>query len=87
MHLDFAFVSTAGFEAMALETVWMTRLHIHYAISLFLKASIAYAISYSFAAAQAHLRRELADVEKELVEIGSHVGAGISRAEFVRNPG
>jgi hypothetical protein len=65
------------FEAMALETIWTTRLHIHYATSLFLKASIAYAMSYSLEAVQLRLEKELADVERELVEIGSHVGAGI----------
>ena len=47
-----------------------------------LKASAAYAISYSLATALTHLQRELARVEKELVEIGSHVGAGISRARI-----
>ena len=65
------------FEAMALETVWMTRFLIHYAVSLFLKASIAYAESYSMGDVKAPLKTALREIEKELVEISSHVGAGI----------
>ena len=64
-------------EAMALETVWMTRFLIHYAVSLFLKASIAYAESYSMGDVKAPLKTALREIEKELVEISSHVGAGI----------
>jgi hypothetical protein len=61
---------------MALETVWMTRFYIHYAVSLFLKASLAYAESYSLRDAQVPLRNALTEVGRELLEIGPHVGAG-----------
>jgi hypothetical protein len=64
-------------EAMALETTWTTRLYIHYAVSLFLKASIAYVESYSLKAAQAYLAKALADVDRELIDIGAHVGSGL----------
>jgi hypothetical protein len=63
------------FEAMALETVWMSRFLIHYAVSLFLKASIAYAESYSTGGVKAPLKTALTEIEKELVEISSHIGA------------
>ena len=65
------------FEAMALETVWMTRLHVYYATSWFLKASIAYAMSYNLSTLTARLKQELESVDGALAEISTHVGAGI----------
>lgn len=67
----------AVFEAMALETIWMTRLHIHYAISAFLRASLGYAEAYSMSSAAQHLKTQLRSVEKELRSISKHVGAGL----------
>jgi Family of unknown function (DUF5677) len=64
-------------NAMALETVWTTRFYIYYAVSYFLQASLAYARSYSLQAADGPLEKELANVRRELLEIGAHVGARI----------
>lgn len=64
-------------EAMALETVWTTRLYFYYATLLFLRASIAYANSYSLGAVRSRLEIELADIEKELAEISTHIGSGL----------
>jgi hypothetical protein len=64
-------------NAMALETVWTTRFYIHYAVSYFLQASLAYARSYSLQAVEGRLGKELANIRRELLEIGAHVGAGI----------
>ncbi len=63
-------------NAMALETVWTTRFYFHFAVSFLLRASLAYARSYSFAAVEGRLRQELDAIERELVEISAHVGAG-----------
>jgi hypothetical protein len=64
-------------DAMALETVWTTRFYIYYAVSFLLRATLAYARSYSLPAVEARLEKELANVERELIEISAHVGAGI----------
>jgi hypothetical protein len=64
-------------EAMALESVWTSRFYIYYAVSLFLRASQAYGRSYSLPAVEARLEKQLAKVERELIEIGAHVGADL----------
>jgi hypothetical protein len=64
------------FEAMALETVWMTRLYIHYAVSWFVRASMLYAARYNMMEAAESLKPELIAVEAELAEISKHVGGG-----------
>jgi hypothetical protein len=64
-------------NSMALETVWTTRLYVYYAVSFFLRASLAYARSYSLRRIEDELERELAAVERELVEISEHVGADL----------
>ena len=43
---------------MALETVWTTRLYVHYAVSWFVCASIMYAIRYGMAEAADRLKPE-----------------------------
>jgi hypothetical protein len=65
------------FEAMALETVWTTRLYVHYAVSWYLRASIAYALRYGMHEVAELLKKELAVVEAELAEISLHVGSGL----------
>jgi hypothetical protein len=67
----------AQFEAMALETVWTTRLYVHYAVSWFVRASIMYALRYGLADAVRHLDPEFRAVETEMVEISKHIGAGV----------
>jgi hypothetical protein len=62
-------------EAMASESVWTSRFYIYYAVSLFLRASQAYSRSYALPAVEARLEKQLAKVERELIEIGAHVGA------------
>jgi hypothetical protein len=73
--LGHALNDQSKFEAMALETIWMSRFLIRYAVSLFLKASMAYTESYSMAGVKEPLRTALTEIEKELVEISSHIGA------------
>jgi hypothetical protein len=63
-------------EAMALETVWATRFYIYYAVSFFLRASLTYARNYALSKVESQLKSELAAVQRELVEISEHVGAG-----------
>jgi hypothetical protein len=64
-------------EAMALETVWTTRMYVHYAVSWFVRASIMYAIRYDMAEAADRLKPEFEAVEAELAEISKHIGAGL----------
>ena len=52
-------------------------MYVYYATSLFIQATIRYAISYSLQGAQSRLETALAKVEAELVKIGSHVGVGL----------
>lgn len=63
------------FEAMALETLWTTRMYVHYAISWFVRASIMYALRYGMAAIVTRLKSELDVVDAELLEISKHIGA------------
>jgi Family of unknown function (DUF5677) len=63
------------FEAMALESVWTSRFYIYYAVSMLLRASQAYSRSYSFPAVEPRLKQELAEVERELIDISAHIGA------------
>ena len=65
------------FNAMALETVWTTRMYVHYAVSWFVRASILYAIRYGLAEAAERLKPEFEVVEAELTEIAKHIGAGL----------
>ncbi len=69
--------SEEQFEAIALETVWTTRMYVHYAVSWFVRASIMYALRYEMGAAADLLKPEFAAVEAELVEISKHIGAGV----------
>jgi hypothetical protein len=62
-------------EAMALESVWTSRLYVYFAVSMLLRAFQAYTRSYSFPAMEARLKKELAEVEHELIEISAHIGA------------
>jgi hypothetical protein len=62
------------FEKMALETVMMTRFHLYYAVSWFLKASIAYAVYYTLPGVLEKLKTELANVDGELLGIAQYVG-------------
>lgn len=64
-------------EAMALETAWTTRFYIYYAVSFFLRATLTYARAYSILNIEDQLKSELAAVERRLVEISEHVGAGL----------
>jgi len=64
-------------QAMALETVWTTRLYTHYAVSHFVRAALAYAHSYSLQGVEGLLRGQAAEVERELIDISAHIGAGI----------
>ncbi len=64
-------------EAMALETVWTTRMYVHYAVLWFVRASIMYAIRYDMAEAADRLKPEFEAVEAELAEISKHIGAGL----------
>jgi hypothetical protein len=64
-------------EAMALETVWTSRFYIYFAASFFLYASLAYSRSYKLPLVEPRLRKGLADVERELIAISSHIGADI----------
>ena len=67
----------AQFEAMALETVWTTRLYVHYAASWLLRVSIMYALRYGLSDAAQRLDPELKAVEAEMAEISKHIGAGV----------
>jgi hypothetical protein len=69
--------SESQFEAMALETVWTTRLYVHYAVSWFVRASTMYALRYGLTEAAQRLDPELKAVEAEMAEISKHIGAGI----------
>jgi Family of unknown function (DUF5677) len=69
--------SEEHFEAMALETVWTTRLYIHYAVSWFLRASIIYAVRYGMSEPATLLKPQLESIESELAEISKHIGARI----------
>ncbi|MGT2502685.1 DUF5677 domain-containing protein [Bradyrhizobium guangxiense] len=53
------------FEAMALETVWNSRLFLYYAVASFLDASLLYCRRYSLSKAGADIARLRADVEIE----------------------
>lgn len=63
-------------EAMALETVWMTRLYVYFAALLLLKASLAYARCYLPRAISDRLGKEITEIDRELVDTSPHVGAG-----------
>lgn len=63
-------------DAMALETVWTTRLYIYYAVSFFLRASLMYARTYALSKIENQLKSEIGAVERELVAISEHVGVG-----------
>jgi Family of unknown function (DUF5677) len=63
------------FEAMALETVWMTRLYFYHAALWHLRASVAYAENYRFGPVALRIKTELDDTNKELIQISKHVGA------------
>jgi hypothetical protein len=65
------------FEAMALETVWTTRMCVHYAVLWFVRASIMYAIRYDMAETADRLKQEFEAVEAELAEISKQIGAGL----------
>jgi hypothetical protein len=65
------------FEAMALETVWTTRMYVHYAVSWFLRASIMYALRYGMNEVADRLKPEFEAVDTELAEISKHIGAGV----------
>jgi hypothetical protein len=69
--------SKAQFEALALETIFTTRLYVHYAVSWFLRASIMYALRYGLTEAAQRLNLELKMVEAEMAEISNHIGAGV----------
>jgi hypothetical protein len=69
--------SEAQFEAMALETVWTTRLYVHYAVSWFVRASIMYALRYGLTDAAQRLDLEFKAVEAEMAEISKHIGASV----------
>jgi hypothetical protein len=75
------FIGTLGtpeqFEAMALETVWTTRLYVHYAVSWFLRASIAYGLRFQMNDAVDLLKREYSAIDTEMAEISKHIGSGI----------
>jgi hypothetical protein len=65
------------FETMALETVWTTRLYVHYAVSWFLRASITYALRYRMTDAADLLKKEYSAVDAEMTKISKHIGSGI----------
>ena len=67
----------AQFEGMALETVWTTRLYVHYAVSWFVRASIMYALRFGLTEAAHRLDPEFKAVEAEMAEISKHTGAGV----------
>jgi hypothetical protein len=69
--------SEQQFKAMALETVWTTRLYFHYAVSWFVRASIMYATRYGMGEAESLLKSEFDAVQTEIVEISKHIGAGL----------
>lgn len=69
--------SEAQFKAMALETVWTTRLYVHYAVSWFLRASILYALRYELTEEAQRLDPELKAIEAEMAEISNHIGSGL----------
>jgi hypothetical protein len=64
------------FEAMALETVWNSRLFLYYGVASFLDASLLYSRRYGLAKPGADIARLRADVEQELGEIAKHTGSG-----------
>jgi hypothetical protein len=61
---------------MALETVWTTRLYVHYSLSWYLRASISYALRYGMSKAAELLKKELTAVGAEMSEISLHIGSG-----------
>jgi hypothetical protein len=65
------------FEAMALETIWTTRLYVHYAVSWFLRASIAYGLRYQMNDAVDLLKREYSAIDTEMAEISKRIGSVI----------
>jgi hypothetical protein len=69
--------SEAHFQAMALETVWTTRLYVHYAVSWFVRTSILYALRYGLIDAAQRLDPEWKAVDAEMAEISKHIGAGV----------
>ena len=69
--------SEEHFEAMALETVWTTRLYVHYAVSWFVRASIMYALRYGLTEVAQRLKPDFESVEAEMAEISKHIGAGV----------
>lgn len=62
-------------EAMASESVWTSRYYVYYAASWFMRASLAYARSYSLPAVATPLETALATIERKLIEISVHIGA------------
>jgi hypothetical protein len=65
------------FDRMALETVWTSRLYVHYAVFWFLRASITYSLRYRMTDAAECLRKEYLAVDTEIAEIAKHIGSGI----------
>jgi hypothetical protein len=67
----------AQLEAIALETVWTTRLYVHYAVFWFVRATIMYALRYGLTDAAQCLNAELRAVEAEMADISKHIGANV----------
>ncbi len=68
------------FEAMALETVWNSRLFLYHAVSTFLDASALYCGQYKLTDAAADINRLQSDIQGELEDIVEHIGSGIESA-------
>ena len=74
------------FEAMALETVWNSRVFLYYGVASFLDASLLYCRRYGLSKAGVDIARLRADVERELGEIAKHTGSGAGEEGWqVRN--
>ena len=68
---------TEVLEAMALETVWNTRLYLYYAISSFLRASSLYCERYVLVEAASRISQLREKVEDELHRTAQHIGARV----------
>jgi hypothetical protein len=70
------------FEAMALETIWNTRLYLYYAVASFLRASALYCDKYRIADTSDLFRMLVSEVQDELEIIARHTGSRLDSEQF-----
>ncbi len=66
-------------EAMALETVNMSRFFVYWSAHFFIKASIAFAMSYCLDGITPRLKAGLVEIETELTDISTRIGGRTPR--------